>query len=75
MFDLTISEQIGPTTAVQHDIPSSRPIKFQSASEEPILSFFLQFTIEERMARFGVLPVMTSSVLGEMASIEATTSL
>lgn len=53
MFDLTISEQIGPTTAVQHDIPSSRPIRFQSASEEQILSFFLQFTIEERMARFG----------------------
>jgi hypothetical protein len=53
MFDLTISEQIGPTTALRHDIPSSRPMRFQSASEERILSFFLQFTIEDRMARFG----------------------
>ena len=53
MFDLTISEKIGSTTALQHDIASGRPIRFRNASEERILSFFLQFTIEERMVRFG----------------------
>jgi hypothetical protein len=87
MFDPSISER--PTTALRHDIPPSRPIRFQSASEERILSFFLQFTIEERAGTgrgaatasrpawraSALLPVMTSSVLGEMASIEATTSL
>jgi hypothetical protein len=30
-----------------------RPIRFQNASEERVLSFFLQSTIEERLARFG----------------------
>jgi len=57
MFDLTTSEQFGPTLA-----PSKQqdgPIRFQSASEEQILSFFLKFTIEEQIAHFdsvGALP-------------------
>jgi hypothetical protein len=55
MFDLTISEQISPTKALskRQDASYSRPIRFQSASEEQILSFFRKFTIQERMTRFG----------------------
>ena len=61
MFDLTTSEQFGPTLtpSKQRDGSSSRPIRFQSASEEQILSFFLKFTIEEQIAHFdsvGALP-------------------
>jgi hypothetical protein len=61
MFDLTTIEQFGPTLAPskQQDGSSSRPIRFQSASEEQILSFFLKFTIEEQIAHFdsvGALP-------------------
>ena len=61
MFDQTTSEQFGPTLAPskQQNGSFSRPIRFQSASEEQILSFFLKFTIEELIAHFdsaGALP-------------------
>jgi hypothetical protein len=52
MLDLT-SEQIGQTTHTRQDSATSRPTRLQGATEEQILAFFLKFTIEERVARFG----------------------
>jgi hypothetical protein len=52
MLDLT-SEQIGRSTHTRQDSAISRPTRLQSATEEQILAFFLKFTIEERVARFG----------------------
>jgi hypothetical protein len=52
MLDLT-SEQIGQTTHTRQDSATSRPTRLRGATEEQILAFFLKFTLEERVARFG----------------------
>ena len=52
MLDLT-SDQIGQITHTRQDSATSRPTRLQGATEEQILAFFLKFTIEERVARFG----------------------
>ena len=52
MLDLT-SDQIGQVTHDRQDNATSRPTRLQGATEEQILAFFLKFTIEERVARFG----------------------
>jgi hypothetical protein len=48
-----ISNQIGPTANTRQDGATGRPTRFQCASEEQTLAFFLKFTVEERVARFG----------------------
>ena len=49
MLALT-SDQLGQP---RQNSATSRPTRLQGASEEQILAFFLRFTLEERVARFG----------------------
>jgi hypothetical protein len=49
MLALT-SDQLGQT---RQNSATSRPTRLQGATEDQILAFFLRFTLEERVARFG----------------------
>jgi hypothetical protein len=49
MLALT-SDQLGQP---RQNSATSRPTRLQGATEEQILAFFLRFTLEERVARFG----------------------
>ena len=49
MLALT-SDQLGQPRQIN---ATSRPTRLQGATEEQILAFFLRFTLEERVARFG----------------------
>lgn len=48
-----VSNQIGQPANTRQDGATGRPTRFQCASEEQTLAFFLKFTVEERVARFG----------------------
>src|SRR5260370_35996424 len=73
MFDLTITEQLAQATAPskQHDAASSRPARFQRASDDEALSFLLQFKGDERIVRFGA-PVSDCAIRNWSAKIDRT---
>jgi hypothetical protein len=73
MFDLAITEQLAHATAPskQHDGASTRPARFQRASEDEVLSFLLQFEGDERIARFGA-PMSDCAIRNWRAKIDRT---